>query len=74
MADVVTLIRALEAILTDIETMGDPATGALSPTERERLRARLDVLWQRREEFPLDEVSVALFEHARRIVDGVRDS
>ena len=74
MAEVTTLIRALEAILADIETMGDPATGALSPAERERLRARLDALWQRRDEFPLDDVSVALFEHARRIVDGVRDS
>jgi hypothetical protein len=69
-----TLIRALEAILADIETMGDPATGRLSAGEREELRERLDALWARRDEFPLDEMGIALFEHARRIVDGARDS
>jgi hypothetical protein len=74
MADVATLIHALQAILADIETMGDPATGALSPSERERLRARLDALWQRRGEFAMDDISVALFERARRIVEGARDS
>ena len=74
MADVATLIHALQSILVDIETMGDPATGALSPAERELLRARLDALWQRRGEFPMDEMSVALFERARRIVEGARDS
>jgi hypothetical protein len=74
MTDVATLISALQSILADIETMGDPGTGALSATERERLRARLDALWQRRAEFPMDEMSLALFERARRIVEGARDS
>jgi hypothetical protein len=74
MSDAASLIRALQAILVDVESMGDPATGKLLPGERERLRARLDALWERRAEFPLDEMGVALFERARRIVDGALDS
>ena len=74
MSDVATLIHALQVILADIDTMGDPATGRLSPAEREQLRGRLDALWARRAEFTLDEVSLALFERARRIVDGALDS
>ena len=74
MANATDLIAALQDILLDIETMGDPATGALSPEERRRLRERLDALWARRAEFPLDDMGVALFERARRIVDGARDS
>ena len=74
MSDPTALIHALQAILVDIESMGDPATGRLTPTERDRLRHRLDALWERRAEFPLDELSLALFERARRIVDGALDS
>ena len=74
MTDVNDLIAALQSILGDVETMGDPATGKLTPVERERLRTRLDALWERRHEFPLDEIGVALFERARRIVDGALDS
>ena len=74
MSDATALIRALEAILVDIESMGDPATGRLSPTEREQLRSRLDGLWTRRADFPLDDMTLALFERARRIVDGALDS
>ena len=74
MSDATSLIRALETILVDIESMGDPATGRLSPTEREQLRVRLDALWARRAEYPLDDLSLALFERARRIVDGALDS
>jgi len=74
MTDAGALIRELEAILVDIESMGDPSSGALLPGERARLRAALDALWARRAEFPLDEMGVALFERARRIVDGALDS
>ena len=74
MSDAAPLIQALQTILVDIESMGDPATGRLSPTERESLRERFDALWARRGEFPLDEMSLALFERARRIVDGALDS
>ena len=74
MPDAAALIVALQDILADIETMGDPTTGALSPHERAQLRARLDRLWARRADFPLDELGLALFERARRIVDGARDS
>ena len=74
MPDAAPLIHALQAILVDIESMGDPSTGSLSPFERDRLRDRLDALWARRDEFPLDELCVALFERARRIVDGALDS
>jgi hypothetical protein len=73
MADATTLIAALQDIVSDIETMGD-ASGRLSPAERELLRRRLDALWARRAEFPMDEVALALFERARRIVDGALDS
>jgi hypothetical protein len=68
------LIRALEDLLAQIEDMGDPATGRLSPGERQRLRQQLDALWAQRAGVPLDALGVALFEHARRIVDGVLDS
>jgi hypothetical protein len=68
------LIRALERILADIDSMGDPDTGRLTPGERDELRARLDALWARRAEFPLDDLGLALFERARRIVDGALDS
>jgi hypothetical protein len=34
------LIHALEGILADIDNMGDPDTGCLSPGERDELRAR----------------------------------
>ncbi|HTI46596.1 MAG TPA: hypothetical protein VMB76_08565 [Casimicrobiaceae bacterium] len=68
------LIEALEGILADIDTMGDPVTGSLSPGERDELRARLEALWVRRAEFPLDELGLALFERARRLVDGALDS
>ena len=74
MSNAASLIRALETILVDIESMGDPATGRLSPAEREALRERLDALWVRRAQFPLDEMSLALFERARRLVDGALDS
>ena len=74
MSDAATLIRALQDIVADIETMGDPATGKLSPEERDQLRGRLDALWARRTEFPIDDVGIALFERARRIVDGALDS
>jgi hypothetical protein len=74
MADATALIRALEAILSDIDTMGDPDTGQLSANERDQLRERLDALWARRAELPLDELGLALFERARRIVDGALDS
>jgi hypothetical protein len=68
------LIHALQDLLEQIEEMGDPATGRLSLGERARLRAALDALWSRRAEFPMDELSLALFERARRIVDGALDS
>ena len=74
MSDANDLIRALESIVADIDAMGDPATGCLTPGERDELRARLDALWARRAEFPLDEMGLALFERARRIVDGALDS
>ena len=73
MTDASTLIRELQDIVADIETMGD-ASGRLSPGEREQLRERLDALWGRRGEFPMDDVGLALFERARRIVDGALDS
>jgi len=73
MTDASTLIRELQDIVADIETMGD-ASGRLSPGEREQLRERLDALWARRSEFPMDEVGLALFERARRIVEGALDS
>jgi hypothetical protein len=73
MSDASTLIRALQDIVADIETMGD-ASGRLSPGEREQLRDRLDALWARRAEFPMDDVGLALFERARRIVEGALDS
>lgn len=73
MSDAATLIRALQDIVADIETMGD-ASGRLSPAERDQLRERLDALWARRAEFPMDEVGLALFERARRIVEGALDS
>jgi hypothetical protein len=73
MADASRLIQALQEIVADIETMGD-ASGRLSPGERDQLRDRLDALWARRAEFPMDEVAIALFERARRIVDGALDS
>ncbi|HEY1329706.1 MAG TPA: hypothetical protein VGI14_22430 [Casimicrobiaceae bacterium] len=68
------LVNALESILSDMDNMGDPDTGRLSPGERDELRSRLDALWERRAEFPLDEMGVALFERARRLVDGALDS
>jgi hypothetical protein len=68
------LIEALEGILADIDNMGDPDTGCLSPGERDELRTRLEALWVRRAEFPLDELGLALFERARRMVDGALDS
>ena len=68
------LIAALEALLTQIDEMGDPQTGRLSPLERERLRRQLDVLWAQRQGVALDDLGVALFERARRIVDGALDS
>jgi hypothetical protein len=74
MTNAALLIDALQEILAEIETMGDPGTGSLSPAERQHLRERLDALWQRRADFPMDEISVALFERARRIVDGALDS
>lgn len=73
MTDASTLIRALQDIVADVETMGD-ASGRLSPGERAQLRDRLDALWARRAEFPMDDVGIALFERARRIVDGALDS
>jgi hypothetical protein len=73
MTDAATLIRALQDIVADIDTMGD-ASGRLSPSEREQLRQRLDALWARRTEFPMDDVAIALFERARRIVEGALDS
>lgn len=74
MSDATALIHALQAILVDIESMGDPQTGQLSPAERAQLRERLDALWTRRADFPLDDLCLALFERARRIVDGALDS
>lgn len=74
MSDPDELIHELESIVADIDTMGDPDTGRLSPQERQQLRERLDALWERRAEFSLDELGVALFERARRLVDGALDS
>jgi hypothetical protein len=68
------LIDALTDLLAQIEDMGDPRTGRLSAGERERLGAQLDALWRQRGDVPLDELGVALFERARRIVDGALDS
>jgi hypothetical protein len=68
------LIDALQDLLAQIEDMGDPQTGRLSAGERERLRTQLDLLWRQRADVPLDELGVALFERARRIVDGALDS
>lgn len=68
------LIQELESIVNDIDTMGDPDTGRLSPGERDQLRQRLEALWVRRDEFDLDELGLALFERARRMVDGALDS
>ena len=73
MADMTPLVAQLEEILADVETMGD-AAGNLSPGERASLRERLDELWAQRDRYPMDAMCVALFEHARRIVDGARDS
>ena len=74
MSDAAVLIAELRDLLAEVATMGDPATGMLSPGERAQLRARLDALWARRAEFPLDDLGLALFERARRIVDGALDS
>jgi hypothetical protein len=74
MSDAAVLIAELRDLLAEVGTMGDPETGMLSPGERAQLRARLDALWTRRAEFPLDELGLALFERARRIVDGALDS
>lgn len=74
MSDSEVLIQALESIVADIDNMGDPDTGCLSPGERDELRARLEALWVRRDEFALDEMGMALFERARRLVDGALDS
>ena len=68
------LIDALQDLLAQIDDMGDPQTGRLSAGERERLRIQLDLLWRQRADVPLDEIGVALFERARRIVDGALDS
>ncbi|HSV19920.1 MAG TPA: hypothetical protein VLR71_16015 [Casimicrobiaceae bacterium] len=74
MPDAAVLIAELRDLLAEVATMGDPVTGMLSPGERAQLRARLDALWARRAEFPLDDLGLALFERARRIVDGALDS
>lgn len=68
------LIDALQNLVAQIEDMGDPRTGRLSAGERERLRIQLDALWRRRADVPLDDLGLALFERARRIVDGALDS
>jgi hypothetical protein len=68
------LIEALEDLLGQIEDMGDPGTGRLSPGERDHLRQQLDRLWAQRDAMPLDDLGIALFERARRIVDGAPDS
>ena len=73
MPDAADLIRALQEILGDIDSMGD-ASGRLSPGERAHVRERLDALWERRADYPMDDLGIALFERARRIVDGALDS